>query len=147
MRLVDNHSESLPGCVDPYALPLLGERPHCLRDEGELLDRADDYGRPAGERLGELLRVLVDLLDDACLVLELVDGVLQLLVKHAPVGDHDDGVEDLLVLGVVEACKPVGKPRDRVGLARSGRVLDEVVAPGSMRLRVPDQPPHGVELW
>ena len=55
-------------------------------------------GVPGLERLGELLRVLVDLLDDALLVLELVDGVLQLLVEHAAVGDDDDGVEDLLVV-------------------------------------------------
>ena len=46
------------------------------------------------------------------LVLELVDRVLQLLVEHAAVGDDDDGVEDLLVLRVVQAGR-AGAPARR----------------------------------
>ena len=68
------------------------------RDEREFLQRGDDDRHGALQRLGELARALVDLLDDAVLVLELVDRVLQLLVEHHAVGDHDDAVEDPLVV-------------------------------------------------
>ena len=81
------------------------------------------------------LRVLVDRLDDALRVLDLVDRVLELLVEHAPVGDDDDAVEDLLVARVVQAREPVREPGDAVGLAAAGRVLDQVVAARRLRCR------------
>lgn len=54
------------------------------------------------------------------LVLELVDRVLQLRVEHGPVGDHNDRVVNLGVIGVVQRRKLVREPRDRVGLAGAG---------------------------
>ena len=53
--------------------------------------------RSPGQGLGQLLGVLVDLLDDTVGVLELVDRLLQLPVEHQPVGDDHDLVEHLLV--------------------------------------------------
>ena len=61
---------------------------------------------------------------------DLPDRVLQLRVEHGAVGDHDDGVEDLRVVRVVQRGQPVRGPGDRVGLARPGRVLDQVPLPG-----------------
>ena len=84
--------------------------------------------------------------DDALLVLELVDGVLQLLVEHAAVGDDDDRVEDLLVVAVVQARQPVGQPGDGVALAAAGRVLDQVVVAGALLARVGLAAAHAVEL-
>ena len=77
-------------------------------------------------------RVLVDPRDDAVGVLELVDRLLELAVEDHPVGDDDDLVEDLLVVGVVERREAVGEPGDGVGLARAGRVLDEVGVAGAV---------------
>ena len=102
-----------------------------LRDDGELLERGDDDRRAAHQRGAELGRVLVDLLHYPELVLELVDGVLELLVEDAPVGDHHHRVEDPLVVLVVELGQAVGEPGDAVGLAGAGGVLDEVVVPRS----------------
>ena len=88
-------AKRLPAVSQRHPFALLLQRADRLADEGKFLDRRDDDRRPAGQRLGELLRVLVDLLDHAGLVLELVDGVLQLLVEHAAVGDDDDRIEHL----------------------------------------------------
>jgi len=84
--------------VDDHRVAALRQLADLLGDEGELLQRRDDDRRAGLERLGELGGALVDALNDALLVLELVDGVLQLLVEHAAVGDDDDGVEDLDVV-------------------------------------------------
>lgn len=48
-------------------------------------------------------------------------GRLQLLIEHAPIRDDDDGVKDLRVLFIMQACQPVREPGDRARLAGSGR--------------------------
>ena len=62
----------------------------------------------------------VDLLYDTGLVLELIDGRLQLLIEHTPVSHDNDGVEYFLVALVVQAGQPVREPCDRVRLAGTG---------------------------
>ena len=108
--------------------------------------RYDDAGGLAGERLGELRRALVYLLDDAVGVLELVDRVLQLLVEHDPVGDDDDLVEDLFVVAAVQAGDSVGEPGCRVGLAGARRVLDEVALARAVLAGVRGEREHRVPL-
>ena len=54
-------------------------------------------GAGSDTRLPSRLRDRLVHLARALGVLDLVDGVLQLAVKDAPVGDHDDTVEDSLV--------------------------------------------------
>ena len=72
--------------------------------------------------------MLLDPLDHAVGVLELVDRVLQLPVQHHPVGDHHDLVEHLVVARV-QGGEPVRQPGDRVRLPRPGRVLHQVGVP------------------
>ena len=60
--------------------------------------------------------------------LEVEERLLQLRVDHVAVGDHQHGVEHLLVLRVVQLGEKVRRPRDGVGLARAGRVLDQILA-------------------
>ena len=76
---------------------LVGELEEMPRDERELLQRRDDDRHGIFECLGELPRALVDLLHHAPLVLELVDGVLELLVQDDAVRHDDHAVEDALV--------------------------------------------------
>ena len=72
-----------------------------------------DDGRALGQRFGELLGVSSSIFStNACLVLELVDRRLQLLIEHAPVGHHDNGVKHFLVVLVVQAGQPVCEPSD-----------------------------------
>ena len=133
--------------VDDHGVPALRQRLDLVGDERELLQRRDDDpGLLTGEGVGELLAVLVDPHHDAVGVLELVDRVLQLPVEHPAVGDHHDLVEHLVVVGVVQRRQPVGHPGDRVRLARPGRVLHEVVPPGTVLTSIGRQRPHGVPL-
>jgi hypothetical protein len=60
-------------------------------------------------------------------VVELVDGVLQLLIEHDAVGHDDDAVEDPLIGGVMQAGEPVGQPADGVALAAASGVLHQIV--------------------
>ena len=76
----------------------------------------------------------------------MIDGVLQLAVQHPAVGDNDDGLEDLLVVVIVQAGKPVGKPGDGVGLAGTGAVLNEIVLAGAVGLYIGQQLGHHIQL-
>ena len=54
--------------------------------------------------------------------------ILQLLVDHIAVADNDDRIENLLVLGIMQVREEMRRPRNRVRLARTGRVLDQIFA-------------------
>ena len=114
--------------------------------EGKLLQRGNDDLGAVDQRFGKLPAVPVDRPDHALRVFDLVDRVLQLPVQHAAVGDDDDAVEDLGVLGVVQTRQPVRQPRDAVGLAAAGRVLDQIVPARPLVARRCGQFPHRVEL-
>ena len=83
MRLVDYDGEALAG-----------ERADLLGDDRELLERGDDDPLAGLQRLAELLRGFVDVLDHAERLFELADRALKLAVEHPPVGDDDNRVED-----------------------------------------------------
>ena len=95
---------------------------------------------------GQLLRILVDGFNHPLGVLDLVDRILKLLIQHAAVGDHDDAVEDLLIVFIMEARQTVRKPGDAVGLAAASGVLDQVVAACSFLPGGLDDLSHCVEL-
>jgi hypothetical protein len=87
VRLIDDDREPLPVQV--------GRGP---RDNRELLKRRDDDLRAGpGQRVSQLLAVLVDPLDEAGRVIELENRVLQLPVEDDTVGHHHDLVEHALV--------------------------------------------------
>ncbi len=79
-------------------------------------------------------------------MLELVDGVLQLAVEDLAVGDDDDGIENQLILGIVQARQSMSHPGDGIALAAAGRMLDQVVSSGSVGPCRRDQFPDRVEL-
>ena len=60
--------------------------------------------------------------------LEIEDRFLQLRVDHVAVGHDQHGIEQLLVLRVVQVGQEVRGPGDGVGLARARRMLDQVLA-------------------
>ena len=93
-----------------------------------------------------MLRVLVDGPNHTLGVLDLVDGILQLPVKHTTVRNDDDAVVDFLIGGIVEAREPVREPGDTIRLPAARRVLDKIVAPRAVHLGGRDQPADGVEL-
>jgi hypothetical protein len=83
MRLVDDDGKGSP------AMPV----PDLIQDELELLHRGDDDLLSLLQKGPQLLRPFCDRADDGGHLCELLDGVADLLVEHATVGDHDDGVE------------------------------------------------------
>ena len=76
---------------------------------------------------------------------KLLDGVLDLLVQHPPVGDHDHRVEPRLA-AVLQADELVRQPGDGVALAAAGRVLDQIPLAGAACLGVGQEFLHHVEL-
>ena len=73
-------------------------------------------------------------------------GFLQLVIDDGAVRDDQDRVEDLLVLCVVEVGEEVGGPGYRVGFARTGGVLDQVLAAGPRFKHGGLQLPRHIEL-
>ena len=79
-------------------------------------------------------------------MLELVDGILKLLVKYHPVGNHNDRIEYLVVVPSVEARQSVGQPRYGIALSAARRMLDEVIVTGPFRVNLRDEFSHHIEL-
>ena len=142
VRLVGDHREGAP-----LQARLLADR---VEHEREGLQGDDDDRRVGFQRLRQLLGLgrplVLDRHDDARLVLELVDRLLQLAVEHGAVGDDDHRAEDLAVMLVVQRGKAMRQPGDRVRLARAGRVLDQVVVPRPLAARGSDQRAHRIPL-
>ena len=116
------------------------------RDEREFLQGGNDHRHRIVERFGKLPRVFLDPLHDAALVFELVDRVLELLIEHDAVGDHDHAVEDALVGSVVQRREPMRQPADRVALAAARGMLDEIVVPHAFAARGARQRAYRLEL-
>jgi hypothetical protein len=89
---------SFPLILSCDVVAAVGQLADFLGNERKLLQRGDDDRCARAQSVSELLAVLVDFLDDALLVFELINRVLQLLIKNASVRYHDDGVEDALKL-------------------------------------------------
>ena len=110
----------------------LMQRPDIVEDERELLNRRDDDLLAVGDEAAKVAGML-GVADGRADLRELLDGVADLLIEDAPVGDHDHRVEHLA--GVIgEPHQLVRQPRDRVRLARSRRMLDQDAPPCALRL-------------
>ena len=88
--------------VDDQGEPPARKLADLLGDHRELLERGDDYGLAAFQRVLQLPGRPVDVLYDPQRLLELAHGALELAVEHAPVRDHDNRVEHAAVVGVVQ---------------------------------------------
>ena len=124
----------------------LGHLEQLARDEWKFLKCGDDHRHRIFERLGELSRAFVDPLHDAERVFELIDRVLELLIEHDAIGDHDHAVEDARVGGIVQGREPMRQPADCVALAAARGMLDEVVVPHAVAARRVHQHAHRFEL-
>ena len=132
--LVDDDGETLPALLVA----------DLVEDEGELLNRRDDdllAGLDEPAQVSGALRVPHRRADLGVLL----DGVADLPVEDAPVGDHDDRVECRSVV-LRESDQLVGQPGDGVALPAARRVLDQVAPARPVRRGVGQQPAHHVEL-
>ena len=147
VRLVDD-DRATPGGGRPRAgrPAFLGHLEQLARDERKFLQGGDDHRHRILKRFCELTRALVDPLHDAAPVFKLVDRVLELLIEHHAIGDHDDAVEDARVGGIVQEREPMRQPTDRVALAAARGMLDEVAVPHPLAAGGVDQHAHRFEL-
>ena len=90
--------------------------------------------------------LFVDPLHDAERVFELVDRVLELLIEHDAIGDHDHAIEDARVGSIVQGREPMRQPTDRVALAAARGMLDKVVVPYAFAACRVHQHAHRFEL-
>jgi len=74
-----------------------------------------------------LPRTLINLLDNAALVFELIDRILQLLIENDAIRHDNDAIEHAFIHFVMEGRQPMREPADRVALAASGGVFDEII--------------------
>ena len=80
--------------VNDHRVVAFGQRNDLVEDVRKLLQRRhDDASLLASQRIGQLRRRLLDALHHAYRVLELTDRVLQLAIKHDPVGNDHHLVE------------------------------------------------------
>ena len=73
----------------------------------------------------------------------LLDGVAELPVKNAPVGHDNDGVEGHGPF-MLQADQLMGQPSDRVALAATGGMLDEVALACTLLCDIGKQVSHDV---
>ena len=139
MGLVDDDREA------PAARPLAGWLvADLVEDERELLHRGDDDLLPALDEAAQIARAF-GVADRRADLRELLDGVADLAVENAAVGDDDDRVEDRHVV-FRETDQLVGEPGDGVGLAAARRMLDQVAPARAVAARVGEKRAHHVEL-
>ena len=134
MGLVDDDGEAPPALLVA----------DLIEDERELLDcRNDDFlaGLDEAAQVAGVLGMTHRRADLGVLL----DGVADLLIEDAPVGDHDDGIEDRSAV-LREPDQLVRQPGDGVALAAAGRVLDQVAPSHAAQPSVDEQPAHHLKL-
>ena len=134
MGLIDDDGE-------PSAALLVAD---LVEDEGEFLHRRDDDLPARFDKAAQVARTIGVAHRRPDLGI-LLDRVVDLPVEDAPVGDHDDGVEDGSAV-LLEPDQLVRQPGYGVALAAAGRVLDQVAPARAMLTGVFQQPAHHVEL-
>ena len=78
--------------------------------------------------------------------IELIDGVLQLAVQHDAVCDHDDAVENRIVVFVVQGRQAIGDPGNGIGFPATCRMFDQITFPRAVFFHVGDHFFHDVVL-
>ena len=129
-----------------FRTPLLRHIEKLMGDEGKLLQSSDDDRDRVLQRLRELPRAFVDLPHHTAPVLELVDGVLELLIEHHAVRYNDYAVEDAGVVRVVQRGETVREPCNGVALAAAGRMLHQGIVPDALATRGVHEKAYGFEL-
>ena len=121
---------------------------HFLIDNRELLQGGNDNAGAVIDGVFKVLGslVLVDGRKETFLMLESGDSFLQLLVKHSTVSDDNNAAEDMVILTVMQTCQTISCPGNRVGLAGTGTVLNQIIMAGAMFAYMADELPNHIQL-
>ena len=117
---------------------------HVFANEAKLLDRRDDDLLALLDEPTEVARPF-GMPHGRAHLLVLADGVANLLVEDAPIGDDDDRIEDGFAV-LLQRDQLMGQPRDGEALAAARRVLDQVALARPVPASVGQEPAHHVEL-
>ena len=136
------------GFVDDHGKMLLLQVMDGVDDIRELLNRRGDDLRIALQGPGQVLRVacIVHDANQASLVFQAPDSVLQLPVDDDAVRDDDDIIEDDVIVGVVEGRQTMSQPGNGIRLPGASRVLDQIVLRRAVDGDVSENLADGVEL-
>src|SRR5215470_3377940 len=104
--------------------------PDLVHNHGKLLQGRDDDSLASLKRLLELTGGLIDILNHAQRLLELLHRLLELFVEHTTIRNDNDGIEDTLILNIMQHRELVSQPGDRITLAASRAMLDQVALSG-----------------
>ena len=72
-------------------------------------------------------------------MVKLIHRFLKLAVKDTAVGYNNHRLKNLIILFVMQTRKPVSKPGDRIGLARTGTMLNQVVFSAAVCFHIGNQ--------
>ena len=125
-----------------------GELFNVLVGEEKLLNGADNDAFLVVQSFCKVAGMLlvVNALQQAGNVLKAVNRVLELAVEHYTVSHYDDGIKDAFVLVIMEGRQPIGDPSNGVGLAGTGRVLDQIVRASAFLSHVGNDLPNHIIL-
>ena len=121
---------------------------HFLIDDRELLQGGDDNAHAAVDGVPQVFGGLIfpDGLNGAEGVVKAGNGLLQLRIQHGAVSNDDHAGERRLVLLIEQRGQPVSRPRNGVGLAASGAVLDQVIMSRPVLSDIGQQLAHHIQL-
>ena len=115
-----------------------------VQDERELLDGGDDDPLAILKQGAEMAGAF-GMAHDRANLGEVLDGVPYLLVQYLAVRDDDGRIEERLAV-LLQPDELVGQPRDRVRLAATRRVLNQILRADSPGGCVSQEPTHHVQL-
>ena len=110
----------------------------------KLLQRGNNDLGAINQRISQLLGVLVNGFHHTLRMLNLINGILQLLVQHLAVSNDDNAVEYLLILRIVQTGQAVRQPGNAVSLAAACRMLNQVMVTGILTTRRCHQCSHRI---
>ena len=90
--------------------------------------------------------LIVHNLDKSGLVLHRQNRFLKLSVNNDTVGNNADRIEDGVILAIVQGRQPMSEPSNRVGLATTCRMLNQIVLVGMVFHHVRNELTNRIEL-
>ena len=148
-----NRCHVLTGCggmgfVDDDGETLTFQPCNAVDDVRKLLNRSSYNLCVSVQRNRKVSRIalIIHHPDQTRFVLHAHNGLLQLTVDHDTVGNDDDIIKDDLVIRIMQRCKPVGKPCDRVGFAGACTVLNQIILRCAVVTDITQQLANHIEL-
>ena len=148
-----NRCHVLTGCggmgfVDDDGETLTFQSCNAVDDVRELLNRSSYNLCVSVQRNRKVSRIalIIHHPDQTRFVLHTHNGLLQLTIDHDTVGNDDYIIEDDLVIRIMQRCKPVGQPCDRVRFTGTCAVLDQVVLRRAVLTDISKYFPDNVQL-